>query len=185
MKKETALLCLVLCLPAWSSAAAPPAKPPAEAAEKPEPLKAADVLGLAATVGMLGAVTADATLGEAFVRAYPSKTVASEGWEDLDSSVKLSCDTYRDVSGNHMIAAASACYAGYLLVAKTGGYTLSGPLRVADRFEGRSCEAARKVCAAARVTVTRNGKLVELREKNKLLGTLNFSGPTPQYSMAK
>lgn len=120
----------------------PPAKTPAEAPRKPEPLKAGDVLGMAATVGMLGAITADATLGDAFVRAHPSKVIAAQGWEDLNSSIKLSCDTYRDVGGNHMVAAASACHVGFALVAKNAAYT-------------------------------------------KLLGTVNFSGQTPQYNLAK
>jgi hypothetical protein len=186
MKKVAVLLSLALCLlPARSMAEVPPAKKPAEATQKQEPLKPGDVLGMAAAVGMLGAITVDATLGEAFVRAYPSKQIAAQGWGDMDGSIKLSCDTYRDVSGNHLIAVASACNIGYLLVAKNSAYTLSGPFKPVERFEGRSCDVARKVCEAYRVTVTRNGKLVELREKNKLLGTVNFSGQTPQYSIAK
>ena len=180
------LLFLALCLlPAWSTAGAPPAKAPAEVKPGQEPLTTRDVVGLAATVGMLGAITVDATLGEAFVRAYPSHTIAAEGWSDLESSIKLSCDTYRNVSGNHMIAAADGCNIGYVLVARKSGYTLTGPLRPVERFEGRSCEAARKVCDAYQVTVTKKGQMIELREKKKLLGTINFSGQTPQYSVAK
>ena len=103
----------------------------------------------------------------------------------MDGAIKLSCDTYRHVSGNHMVAAASACNIRYLLVARNSAYALTGPFRPDQSFEGRSCDEARKVCNAYRVTVTRNGKMVELRDKNKMLGTVSFSGQTPQYSMAK
>ena len=185
MNKNLVLLCVALCLPVLSTAEVPPAKKSAAAKPGAEPLTTRDMLGLAATVGVLGAITVDATVGEAFVRAYPSKEIAAEGWGDMDGSIKLSCDTYRDISGNHMIAAASACNIGYKLVARNSSYTLSGPFRPVERFEGRSCDVARKVCESYRVTVTRNGKTVELREKTKLLGTVNFSGQSPQYSMAK
>lgn len=186
MRKNAALICLAACLlPAWSLAEVPPAKAPVAAKQAEEQLKPGDVLGIVGTVGMLGAIVADATVGEALVRAYPSKVIAAEGWSDPQSSIKLSCDTYRNITGNRMIAAAGDCQLGYLLVAKSGGYTLSGPLRPTEQFEGRSCEVARKACDAYQVTVTRKGKLVELRDKKKLLGTLNFSGQTPQYTMAK
>jgi hypothetical protein len=178
------LFCLamsVLC----ASAHAQPGKAPAEAKPVQQGLKPRDVLGLAGAVGMLGAITADATLGEVFVRAYPGKEIAAEGWGDLKSSIKLSCDTYRSGSGNHMVAAATACHVGYELVAKNPAYTLSGPFRPIESFDGRSCEAARKACGAYRVTVTRKGDTVELRDQNKLLGTVDFSGQTPQYSMKK
>ena len=123
MNKHTSLLYFALCmLPALSAAEVPPTNTASAPKQGQENLKAGDVLGLAATVGMLGAIAVDATLGEAFVRAYPSKEIAAEGWGDLDGSIKLSCDTYRDVSGNHMVAAASACNIRYMLVARNSAY---------------------------------------------------------------
>lgn len=97
----------------------------------------------------------------------------------------LSCDTYRSGSSNHYVAAASACHIGYQLTAKKAGYTLTGPFKPVSSFEGRSCDEARKACNAYTATLTRNGQTIEIREKNKLLGTVNFGGQTPQYSMAK
>ncbi len=187
MKKKPFLLYIALCLlPALSMAAeTPPSKKPAAATQPELPITPRDLVTIAGGVAMLGALAADVTVGEAFVRAYPSKVLAAEGWGDLESSIKLSCDTYRNISGNRMIAAATACNVGFELVAKSPGYTLSGPFREVEHFEGRSCEAARQACEAYRVTVTRKGKTVELREKNKLLGTVNFSGLTPQYNLAK
>jgi hypothetical protein len=62
---------------------------------------------------------------------------------------------------------------------------LTGPFRPVSTFEGRSCDEARKVCNAYTATLTRNGQAIDIREKNKLLGTVNFAGQTPQYNMAK
>ena len=172
-------------LPALSFAAGPAQKAPPATAQEKNYLTTKDVIGMAAGVGMLGASTVDATVGEVFVRAYPSKKIAAEGWDELDGSMVLSCDTYRNASGNHYVAGVSACHIGYQLVAKKAGYTLTGPFKPVSTFEGRSCDEARKVCSAYTATLTRNGQAIEIREKNKLLGTVNFAGQTPQYSMAK
>lgn len=75
MKKSLplALALVVSLLPALSFAAEPGKKAPVASTQAQDNLTPKDVVGMAGAVGFIGALTLDATVGEVFVRAYPSK----------------------------------------------------------------------------------------------------------------
>lgn len=145
--------------------------------------KKAGLAELAEVVGVLGATTVDATIGELFVRAYPAISLVKQDLPSIPAQVQLSCDTYRTGTSNHYVAAATACHIGYELKVSSAGYTLTGPFKHNDSFDGRGCEEARAQCAGYKVSLVQEGKRVNLLEGKTVLGSIDFSGLTPTYKM--
>ena len=145
--------------------------------------KKGGVAELAEVVGVLGATTIDATVGEIFVRAHPAISLIKQDLPSIPAQVELSCDTYRTGTSNHYMAAATACHIGYELKVISAGYTLTGPFKHNDSFDGRRCEEARAQCAGYKISLVQEDKRVNLFEGKTLVGSIDFSGLTPTYKM--
>ena len=150
--------------------------------EKKETRSVKELVDIGVAFGTLAVSTVDATVGEIFVRAYPSKLIAEQSFGE-NRHVELSCDTFRTGAANHYIASANQCHIVFSLKAKKGKYTLEGPFTNEDLFKGNSCEEARKTCENFKVELQEQIDTVAIKSGGNILGKIDFTNLTPSYMM--
>ncbi len=149
-----------------------------EVEENKKPIK--DLVETVGVLGLVGVATADATIGEIFVRAYPSHTILEKSFSN-GASLILSCDTLRAGSAARYVAAAKNCQIEFTLEVAKNNYTLTGPFRENMIFEGRSCKEARNTCSEYKVEVTQDQNSILLKSGDTTLGIIDLSQKTPAY----